>query len=223
MAVSWKRNRLVFFWLTYFIITLLPTITPFQISWLIAERYVYAGTVGILFVITYALEKLLGKKSLFAIAMVFLVAILTVRTIVRNNDWKNSESLWFATAKTAPSSSIVHHNLANVYSRRGDYKNAERELKLAIQLNPNYADAYHSLGVLYRLQKRNDAALAMFQKAIELNPNLWQGHRNTGLIYMEKKEYQKALEHIKKGLSINPSSERMKRDLEVILREIRGR
>ncbi|MFA6285612.1 MAG: hypothetical protein WC643_03755, partial [Parcubacteria group bacterium] len=57
---SWRKNKDVFFWLAFFFITLLPTLTPFKISWIVAERYVYLGTLGIIVVVAMAVNKILN-------------------------------------------------------------------------------------------------------------------------------------------------------------------
>jgi hypothetical protein len=43
----YKNNKKLFFWLTFFLISLLPYLTPLRISWVVAERYVYLGALGI--------------------------------------------------------------------------------------------------------------------------------------------------------------------------------
>ncbi|MBI2641807.1 tetratricopeptide repeat protein, partial [Candidatus Roizmanbacteria bacterium] len=157
LGISYAKNRLIFFWLMFFFLSLLPTLTPFRISWVVAERYVYLGSIGIIFVFSYFLTKLATKeayKQVIIIVSICLVLLLSIRTIRRNMDWKNHDTLWPATLKTSPSSPVTHNNMADVYSRQGDIKNAERELLTAIHLNPNYADAYHNLANIYKDTKK---------------------------------------------------------------------
>lgn len=38
---SFKKNKFIFFWLLLFLIALSPTLTPFRLNWIVAERYLY--------------------------------------------------------------------------------------------------------------------------------------------------------------------------------------
>lgn len=202
-----KKNRFVFFWLMLFIIALLPTLTPFRISWIVAERYVYLGAIGILVSIAVLLEKVSEIKKYkmqFYTAFFILLILLSVRTILRNSDWHNEDTLWVATAKTSPSSPNTHNNMGDVYSRHGDFKNAQEEFKRAIKIKPNYAEAYHNLANVYIKMGKKEDAIKNYQKAIFYNPSLWQSHLQLADIYLTGKKYKNAEEEIRKAIKINP-------------------
>ncbi len=222
---SWKKNKTIFFWLSFFFITLLPTLTPFKIAWIVAERYVYLGSVGIFVVVAIFFDFLIEKAQKkerreykYVIYGIFAIIILSlsIRTIVRNTDWKNEDSLWIATAKVSPSGQNIHNNLGDVYGRHGNLEKAEEEFKKAIAINPRYADAYHNLGNTYRDMKKTDLAVENYQKALEFNPGLWQSWQNLGVIYYEKKDYAKATECLQKALGLIPENEELKKALELI-------
>jgi len=217
---SWRKNKNVFFWLVFFVITLLPTLTPFKISWIVAERYAYLGTLGIIVMIAILFDKILklneNAKMVGYFALVVIVATLSVRTIIRNRDWKSEDTLWMATAAVAPSGQQIHNNLGDVYARQGDMPKAVEEFKKAIEINPNYADAYHNLGNTYQQLGQNDLAIENYQKAASINPQLWQSYQNLAAIYFNAGDYRKALENIKKALEVNPSDENLKQNLEAI-------
>ena len=219
IVFAYFKNKKIFFWLVFFIITLLPTLTPFKISWIIAERYAYLGSIGFFFTFSYVLLTLVKKdwyKKSAVVLAILLVGILAVRTFLRNIDWKNEDNLWVATSKSSPSSPVTHNNMADVYTRHGDLKNAEKELKIAIGMNNSYADAYHNLGAIYRDTKRTDLALEMFQKSVDLNPALWQGYMNLSAIYFNQKDYKKALEYMEKAVKVAPYNYVLHRNLGIV-------
>ncbi|MDD5489639.1 MAG: tetratricopeptide repeat protein [Candidatus Moranbacteria bacterium] len=221
-AIIWSyfKNKNYFFWLVFFVITLLPTLTPFKISWIVAERYVYLGTLGIVVVMAMLFDKLLkineNAKMVGYFALTIVVASLSVRTIIRNQDWKSEDTLWIATAQVAPSGQNIHNNLGDVYARQGDMQKAIDEFKKAIEINPNYADAYHNLGNTYQAMGQLDLAMENYQKAASINPQLWQSYQNMAAIYFNAGDYQKALENIKKAAEINPTDENLKQNVELI-------
>jgi len=221
---SWKKNKTIFFWLMFFVIALLPTLTPLKIAWIVAERYVYLGSIGIFVVFAMFLDwliKRLGEKDekyKFAIYSFFAVIILalSIRTMVRNMDWQSEDSLWIATAKTSPSGPNTHNNMGDVYSRHGDLEKAAEEFSKAIELNPLYADAYHNLGITYIKMGETSKAADALQKSLQINPDLWQSYQNLAVIYFNQGDYVKALEYSKKGLEVNPQDPTLNQNLKLI-------
>lgn len=219
IVFSYKRNRQVFFWLSFFIISLLPTLTPFGISWIVAERYVYLGAIGIIVVAAMLIKKIgekVGNQTVSYVLLVFILSALITRTIVRNTDWKNQDALWLATAKTSPSSPQNHNNLGDLYGRRGEFEKAVEEFKKAIELKPGYADAYHNLGNTYQQMGEIDNATENFEKAIEFNPNLWQSYQNLAAIYFEEAKFDQAVRNMQKAIDVNPQNANLHVNLGII-------
>jgi len=204
------HDKKVFFWLSFFIIILSPTLTPFGVSWIVAERYAYLPSVGIFVIIAYALNRLrkIKRGKVFLLLILGLVIIaFSARTIVRNIDWKDQDHLWLSAAKTSPSSPQNHNNLGDLYYRHHDLEKAIKEFKKATELNPNYAAAYHNLANAYYLQGKDiDAAIKNYQKAVAINPNLWQSYQNLGKIYFDQKDYPKAKNALEKAIQADPQN-----------------
>lgn len=204
------KNRYLFFWLSFLLISLGPTLTPFAISWLVAERYVYLGAIGIYVSVGFVLAKLSelrGWKVPIYILWAIMIFSLTILTICRNIDWKNEDNLWLAAAKTSPSSSQNHNNLGDMYGRHGDFNKAAEEFKRAIELKPNYADAYHNLGNAYYQMGNFAEAVKNYKNAIKFNPKLWQSYQNLSAIYLNQKKYDLAIEELSQAIKINPNDD----------------
>ena len=207
LGVLYFKSRKLFFWLSFFFISLWPTYAPVAIAWIVAERYVYLGTAGVLVVLAYPISLLVKSKKYqyagYGIA-VGLVGLLLVRTIVRNQDWQNQDALWIATANVSPNYHVTHNNLGDMYGRHGDIERAIREFTIATQIKPDYSDGYHNLGNTYMQIGEFEKAKPHFEKAIELRPNLWQSHTSLASIYFRQGELDKAREHIEAALKILP-------------------
>ena len=224
IAWTFKNNRQIFFWGSFFIITLLPFLTPLKISWVIAERYVYLGSLGIIVLIALALNKiseLVKNKKITLIIFGLLILALATRTVMRNFDWKNQDTLWLAASKISHSSHQNHNNLGDLYARRGKYEKAVEEFKKAIELKPDYGDAYHNLANVYHQIGKDDLALENYQKALELNPNLWQSYQNIAAIYFSQKKLDLAKQSMEKALVINPNSTKLHTNMEILLELIK--
>lgn len=219
LIYMWKKNKWYFFWLSWFIIGLSPTLTPLRIAWVVAERYVYISTIGIFVCIaTLCAQAIKNKKYESIIYLVFMIVVLVfiVRTIFRNIDWLNEDNLWIATGKVSPSSFFNHNNLGDVYGRHGDLQMAEKEFKTAIMINPNYADAYHNLGNTYRSMGRTDDALKQYENALKINPTIWQSYQAIAVIYFDKGDKEKAQEYMTKAVQFDPQNSILYSNLGII-------
>ncbi|MBI5465430.1 tetratricopeptide repeat protein [Candidatus Gottesmanbacteria bacterium] len=219
IIVSSFKNRPVFFWLSFFLIALLPTLTPWRVSWIVAERYVYLSSLGIFVAVAMTivkLAKIFQNQRLSFFLLGIILALLSVRTIIRNADWKNQDTLWLATAKTSPSSPQNHNNLGDYYGRQGNLEKAVEEFKKAIELLPGYADAYHNLANTYQQMGRTQEALENYQKAVTFNPNLWQSYHYLSAIYFGEGKYDSALENLQKAITVNPQNANLYTNLGIV-------
>ena len=206
---SFKKNKFVFFWSAFFLIALAPTLTPFRLNWIVAERYLYLPIIGILAIVGWGFDKLVSLPKFRRLGFILFAIVLTLfsaRTISRNVDWANEDNLWIATGKTSPSSPNTHNNLGDVYGRNGDKLAALQEFQKAIELKPDYGDAYHNLANTYKELNEPDKAVENYQNALKYNPNLWQSYQNIGAIYFEQKRYDLALLNLQKAAQMNPKN-----------------
>jgi hypothetical protein len=212
LIFSWVKDRRIFFWLSFFIISLLPTLLPFGWSWIVAERYVYAGTAGIMFCAGYVFFKAYEKetyRSLVILIFIGLIIGLSIRTIIRNTDWKNEDTLWVSMIRTSPTSYQNYNNLGDMYGRHGQLDKSIQAFEYAVKLYPQYADALHNLGAAYLKAGRVEDAFNSFSTAIQNNPNLWQSYQNRSALLYAAGKYKEALMDVENALRINPKNEQL--------------
>jgi len=221
--ISKKANwfvRQTFFWLSFFLIALLPTLLAFGLAWIVAERYVYFGSLGIIIVFVllwHALnEKIFATKKMYWFIGILIVLAIGARTIIRNQDWKNQDTLWIATVKVAPSGQVIHNNLGDMYGRRKQYDKAIKEFLTAIAINPRYADAMHNLANTYLEINNTEQAIYWYNEAIKFGPHLWQSYQNLGMIYYQLGELKKAEELFSRAVEINQNNKNLRDTLEII-------
>lgn len=182
-------------------------ISPIQISWFFAERYVYFATGIFCLILAQTLYRLDFYRKLRYVSVILLIVVLgfySYRTYIRNADWKNSKTLWESTVKIVPYSARTYNNLGDVYARDGELDKSEEAFKKAIELEPTYAEAYHNLGQTNIAQNNLEKAEKNFLTAVELNPNQYQSYFNIAVIRNYIGDKKTALENVNKALEINP-------------------
>lgn len=219
VLIFWKRYRKVAGLLLFFIVALSPALSPIQIAWFVAERYMYIGTIALCTLIALTFIKLEEKIKVTGLATFLTVTLLFVyglKVVIRNSEWSTPKNLWLATVRVSPNSPKVHNNLGGIYRDENDYERAIKEFQTAIVIDPNYADAMHNLGNTYIEVGDITLAEEQFKKAIQLNPNLYQAYLNLGVIEYKRENFEKAKGYFEKVLDINPENKDAKRVLELL-------
>ena len=207
---GWFRDKRVTFWIMWFFLGISITLTPWGVTWIVAERYTYFGLIGLIVTSILIYERLIGKKVPKGVNITILVILLLAlgtRTIVRNRDWKSEDSLWLSMEKISPSSDQNHNNLGDLYSRRKEWDKAIEEFKKAVTINPRYSYAFHNLGNAYLYSDRLDEATKYYNKALEINPMIWQTYLQLAVISVKKNDLKSAEEIVLKGIKVNPTTE----------------
>ncbi len=210
MVYMFLKRKPMGFWLCWFVIGLLPTLTPLKVGWVVAERYVYFSLIGVCVAVGIWFDILLHRKKLFVpslcVGILFILGICT-QTVYRNSRWRSEDSLWIATAATSPSHPPTWNNMGDVYARAGNREKAVESFKRAISLNPEYADAYHNLGHTYLLMGSLTEAKQYLEEATRLNLYLWQSYRDLAAILYEEGDVKGAKNTLNKALHIMPTDE----------------
>jgi tetratricopeptide (TPR) repeat protein len=202
---SLLKNKLIFFGLSFFIIGLLITLTPFHIANIVAERYVYLSSIGLFLLLAIIFSKLTIQYSYYIYILYFSIVIsLSVRTIVRNTDWKDQQGLYQSGINTFPNSAESHVFYGYQFAQNGDFDKAIIEFQQAIKLNPWVAESYHNLSDLYRRSGQYDQAISLDQKALSLKPDLWEAYLNLAEAYLARDNFSQATASINKAIGLKP-------------------
>jgi Flp pilus assembly protein TadD len=186
------------------VISLLPTLNPFNLSSIVAERYVYFGFTGLYFVCGYVLTKYIKNTKYLIIILFIIVSLLSIRTISRNADWKNNYSFWQATVQVSPSDPKAHNSLGGEYLKQNNVDLAINEFNTAIQLSPNFYAPYYNLAVTYKFNNKPDLALKYYLLAFEKNQKNWETCHNISILYFQKKDIVNAEKYINQCIEIAP-------------------
>ena len=98
-----------------------------------------------------------------------VVLILSVRTIVRNRDWKDAFALYSSAVRAVPDDAKMHANLGGQYFERDQLDAAAKEYQIALQINPDSPDALAAYSVLEFRRGNYPHAGEMMEKALSMS------------------------------------------------------
>lgn len=209
-AAGWGLLRLITTarWATFgglwFFITLLPVSQIIPHHEMLAEHYLYLPSAGIFLAAGMLLERnLIQPRRQVATVAAFslVVALLGVRTVLRNRDWRDSQTLWTKTVQTAPGSARAHINAGELALRQGRSLQALREFQEAVRIQPNDAINRDNLGGLLLRHGQFDEAEQQFREAIRIQPRYPKPRVNLGLIYLNRRQLDEAEREFRAALS----------------------
>jgi len=168
--------------LLFFPVTMFPFSNIIPFGDFMAERFLYLPSVGFVMIVGLAIQKLRrGKErtSWVLVLLCLLVAGYSIRTVIRNRDWRSGIALWTAEMKQNPKNLSVYSSLGseyslarkdhlikgNAYREKGQYVKSAQHLKLA--------------------REYEDTALEYFEEAVVKNPGHHLTYFNYGGLCME--------------------------------------
>jgi hypothetical protein len=216
----------------YLIHLLLVCNIIFDIGATMGERLIYHSSVGFAIAVAYLLVKGFEKiqpettriKALAGVVGV-IVILFSIKTIARNADWKNDNTLFTQDLKTVPNSVLVNANVAASYITIADLQKNEKDrlrylnesikiLDHTLQLHRTFVAGYLNRGIAWFKLGEVDKAKANIDSVRKLYPTyptlpgmykLISDHylRNGWESYGKHGMYAQAVEEYKKGLSID--------------------
>jgi protein O-mannosyl-transferase len=174
---SYRRASHVFFGLSYFLATYsVISNLMIPIGTIRADRLLYAPSLGIFLLVGVLLSDLdrrfqsnRAQKS-FRVVVAIVFILLAMRTIQRNGDWRDTETLSAQTVHASPNSSRAHYFLGSAYFTRREYVLALEQYRVAESIYAKDPQLLYELGRALHQLGRTDEAIQYFRQAIDLAP-----------------------------------------------------
>lgn len=219
LVISFFKDKDMFFCLAFIFLATAPTMAPVKVSWLVAERYIFLGSLGwcgFLAILITRYMKWLGK---FSYVLIFLIiGLFAIKIIYRNLDWQTNHNLWVATVQTSPNSHNAWNNIGDDYDKLGQYENAIKGFSQSTVWKTNYADAYHNRANIYFKIGRFDLARDSYMTALSFNPSLVQTYISLVQIELTVGKLDAALEVANKAVEIAPNNFQARYAKAIVLR-----
>lgn len=213
----WFKDKNIFFALAFVFAASAPSMAPVKVSWLVAERYIFLGSLGIAWLLAIYFEKWwIKNKILTTIGLSVLCSLFVVRVYLRNIDWQTNHNLWVITCQVSPNSHNAWNNIGDDYDKLAtlettnegkmrQYHNSIKGFGQSYAVKPNYADAYHNQANIFYKIGRLDLARNAYETAISYNPDLFQTYLTLIQIDLNQNNGTELLKHLAIIQKIKPN------------------
>jgi protein O-mannosyl-transferase len=210
LAVVLTRRRHVLAYAIWFFLIHFGLVSNvlFLIGTSYGERLLYTPSLGFALAVSWLLHWALGyfngKKTPNPIILWSIVGVLTlalsVRTIMRNPAWLDSNALYEADIVSSPNCAKLNYHRALEITNHGldketgaitdttTYLRGLDAFTRCIELYPAYHDAYGSRALSYYRLNQTGKALADYRTALKYRPNDAKVLSNMGKIYFMRAE-----------------------------------
>lgn len=189
---GWRRKSIFSFAILYYFITIsLVANIVVDIGAPMGERLLYQPSLALCLSFAAGVDLLSWRvspsfyqaaRNLGRGALILIVVLTGFKTITRNADWKNNETLFIGDLETSPNSASAHRRAALALIRLSEQDTisttkdsllhqAIGHLQKAITIHPTYGDGYLGLGVAYSRLNEVEKADEAWSRARKLNIN----------------------------------------------------
>jgi tetratricopeptide (TPR) repeat protein len=222
-----QGHRLIFIGAGLTFVTFIPASNILiPIGTIMGERLFYLPSAGLALLAAGGWSRLesLGRSGMGLRGYQFLWAgflaatlLLTVRTIVRNEDWYDDETLFRSAALVVPRNAKVQHNLGRLEtSPEKAVKHFKRSRKIYPDYVKNNERAAFYEGTAWLRADRLDEAIEMFELAARSKPKIDGLLFNLGFAYMKHGRWEDAAAAYQKAIELNVSDIRIHNNLSFV-------
>jgi len=173
-----RRAPAMAFFVAFWFVTIAPTANiAILIGSIMAERFLYLPSIAVAGCLVMGIAALANRFSatpaaackVAAVAVGVISLACAVRTVFRNNDWRDQISIWRSAVETCPRSFKAHTSYAVSLAAAGvnldtSVREADRALAILSTLpdNLNNSLGYNQAGFCYRAKGQSDPASSRY-------------------------------------------------------------
>lgn len=165
-----------------------------------SERFLFMPSLGLLLVVARLMTKHLKNPTVLWGLAGLMLALMSIKTITRNNVWKNDFTLFTTDVHTNPRSAKLLNAAGGTLTTNaaklpdGAKKTAMLDqaighLKNAIEVHPTYRNAYLLLGNAHYYKGEYDPAIKAMDRVLTLYPDFKDAQKNLPIILRDAGKY----------------------------------
>ena len=223
---TFYKRSLISFCILYFLITIsLGTNLIFDLGAPLAERMLFQPSLAFCIAIAFLILKVEEKSSIIIYGLLLSIVLLfSIKTISRNANWKNNETIFLADVATSPNCSmlnlyaceryIIKANNEQEANLKTEYLNKAIEYgEKSLKVHPKFAYIYQRFGFAYFHQLNYMKAAELWLHATDIEPdnketkqwlyNLSNEFCKQGNIYSDQNKTNEAIKQYLKATELN--------------------
>ncbi|XP_040847101.1 protein O-mannosyl-transferase TMTC4 [Ochotona curzoniae] len=190
------RRRTLTLGLGFLVIPFLPASNLFfRVGFVVAERVLYLPSMGYCVLLTCglgALSRHTRKKKLVGAIVLGILALYTLKCVIRSSEWRNEEQLFRSALSVCPLNAKVHYNIGKNLADKGNQTAAIRYYREAVRLNPKYVHAMNNLGNILKERNELQEAEELLSLAVQIQPDFAAAWMNLGIVQNSLKRFEAA-------------------------------
>ncbi len=222
-AWRWRQERpFVLIGLLWFVGTLVPVIGIVKVgSQAMADRFTYVPSLGLLWIVVWGaaelFQRLNAPRWLPHVLTLGVAGVLTLCTLDRVLDWRNTISLFGEAAALDSRNFMARNILGSAYFDQGQFEEAEAQLQAAVAIQPNDADIQSNLGATLVALNRYDEGIAHYRRAIALDTHDVKPVLNLAIALDQQGSDVPAIANYRKALALDPTLSQAHYNLALVL------
>ena len=154
----------------------------------------------------FKLEEKTGKKLVYAV-LVLIIVFFSIRTIIRNRDWRDARTLFTATLEESPESLIARMAMAAVHVQYDEWDEAKEQLNIALGIYEDNSRVQNLWGIIADHEGDQKSAEERYVRSLELNPDAVNAQINLAELYAKQGRLEEAGIMFKKVIEFYPVTE----------------
>jgi Flp pilus assembly protein TadD len=196
---SKKTFKIYVLFCLWFIIGFLLHIQIIPLDFTVADRWFYFPLVGLLGLIGLVIQHLRIPQKVLLIIGISILLVLSIRTIVRNENWRTGDTLYSHDLNLAQDNTYLNGLLGNALLDQGQYDASIIYFNKAMQLNPtasindiNLSAAYYMKGDLKNTEKYLIEAIS--------KEHTQMAYERLSMLYLKNNNFPQAKKVLKEGI-----------------------
>jgi Flp pilus assembly protein TadD len=185
----------------------------FLIATIMAERWLYLPSAGFCLAAAAVLVRVANAPAAapnawrrVAVPLAVLVALLGVRTWVRNPVWRSPMTFFSRLVETAPDSSLAHTGYGDALAAAGRYAEAFAEYERALAIAPSNWRAEYNRGNARLATGDVAGAIAGYERTLALQPEYAKAMINLGAAESRRGNGPAAIAWLRRALVLEPTA-----------------
>jgi len=170
--------------ITWLILPFIPAANIFfPVGFVVAERVLYLPSMGFSLIVSLGFHRLYNQcnivrvKSILRTASVLLVVIHSLKTISRNADWRDEESIFLSGLKVNSRNAKLYNNVGHALESQKKFSDALVLFKEAAKVQPDDIGAHINIGRALNSLTRYEEAETAYRTAKQLLPRPQPGKK----------------------------------------------